>query len=240
MERFILEKLLEWKNSPYRKPLILKGVRQVGKTWILKEFGRLYYENTAYFNFDENAVKIYGNQFAGFKIPEETVAYNFVEGTQYDVQITYHQYDAVIEGSEWVDDDGNTQYEYELACDLYVKINGEVVIAYDYENYGDLNHTIAYADGASQLSAYYIRNFGVKYAIDNVVVGTSDFQWTGRSYVGDVDGNNYLEANDALCMRKFLAKVIDDSELCTSRMDANGDGEVNAKDQLFIRKALAA
>ena len=54
--------------SPYRKPLILKGVRQVGKTWILKEFGkRCYentatktllrkhcYENTAYFNFDEN------------------------------------------------------------------------------------------------------------------------------------------------------------------------------------------
>ena len=54
MERFILKKLLDWKNSPYRKPLILKGVRQVGKTWILKEFGRRYYENTAYFNFDEN------------------------------------------------------------------------------------------------------------------------------------------------------------------------------------------
>ena len=54
VERFILKKLLAWKNSPYRKPLILKGVRQVGKTWILKEFGRRYYENTAYFNFDEN------------------------------------------------------------------------------------------------------------------------------------------------------------------------------------------
>lgn len=54
MERFILKKLLNWKNSPYRKPLILKGVRQVGKTWILKEFGKRYYENIAYFNFDEN------------------------------------------------------------------------------------------------------------------------------------------------------------------------------------------
>lgn len=54
MERFILKELLNWKNSPYRKPLILKGVRQVGKTWLLKEFGRRYYENTAYFNFDEN------------------------------------------------------------------------------------------------------------------------------------------------------------------------------------------
>lgn len=54
MERFIIQKLLNWKNSAYRKPLILKGVRQVGKTWILKEFGRRCYENTAYFNFDEN------------------------------------------------------------------------------------------------------------------------------------------------------------------------------------------
>ncbi|MBM6808363.1 ATP-binding protein [Faecalicoccus pleomorphus] len=54
MERFLLKKLLAWKTSPYRKPLIVKGVRQVGKTWILKEFGRLYYDNVAYFNFDEN------------------------------------------------------------------------------------------------------------------------------------------------------------------------------------------
>ena len=54
MERLILKKLEDWKNSPYRKPLILKGVRQVGKTWALKEFGRRCYENTAYFNFDEN------------------------------------------------------------------------------------------------------------------------------------------------------------------------------------------
>ena len=46
MERLILQKLQDWKNSPYRKPLILKGVRQVGKTWILKEFGKQYYENT--------------------------------------------------------------------------------------------------------------------------------------------------------------------------------------------------
>lgn len=54
MERLVLRNLVEWKASPYRKPLILKGVRQVGKTWILKEFGRRCYENTAYFNFDEN------------------------------------------------------------------------------------------------------------------------------------------------------------------------------------------
>lgn len=54
MERLALKQLYAWKNSPYRKPLLIKGVRQVGKTWILKEFGRRHYTNTAYFNFDEN------------------------------------------------------------------------------------------------------------------------------------------------------------------------------------------
>ena len=54
MERLIMNDFLRWKNSKHRKPLILKGVRQVGKTWVLREFGKRYYENTAYFNFDEN------------------------------------------------------------------------------------------------------------------------------------------------------------------------------------------
>jgi predicted AAA+ superfamily ATPase len=54
LERFILNKLADWKESKYRKPLILKGIRQVGKTWILKEFGNRYYRNIAYFNFDEH------------------------------------------------------------------------------------------------------------------------------------------------------------------------------------------
>ncbi len=54
MERTAMQQLIGWKESPYRKPLIVKGVRQVGKTWLLKEFGRRYYDNVAYFNFDEN------------------------------------------------------------------------------------------------------------------------------------------------------------------------------------------
>ena len=39
MERFIMQELIEWKQSKYRKPLILRGARQIGKTYILKEFG---------------------------------------------------------------------------------------------------------------------------------------------------------------------------------------------------------
>lgn len=54
MKRFILEELIKWKNSKYRKPLILKGARQIGKTYILKQFGKENYEDIAYFNFDHD------------------------------------------------------------------------------------------------------------------------------------------------------------------------------------------
>ena len=53
MKRNAIEQLLKWKNNPERKPLVLKGARQVGKTWLMEEFGRLYYDDTFYFNFDE-------------------------------------------------------------------------------------------------------------------------------------------------------------------------------------------
>lgn len=53
VERSVISDLLQWKQSTHRKPLILKGVRQVGKTWILNEFGKRHYDNIAYFNFDE-------------------------------------------------------------------------------------------------------------------------------------------------------------------------------------------
>ena len=54
IKRDIFQALVKWKNSANRKPLILQGARQVGKTWLLKQFGNLYFENMAYFNFDEN------------------------------------------------------------------------------------------------------------------------------------------------------------------------------------------
>ena len=50
-----MTKLIEWKNSPYRKPLILWGARQVGKTWLLKEFGRREFGNTVYISFYNNS-----------------------------------------------------------------------------------------------------------------------------------------------------------------------------------------
>lgn len=56
MERDAVKDLLEWKNSRYRKPLIIQGARQVGKTYLMKEFGKKYYDNTIYINFDNNSM----------------------------------------------------------------------------------------------------------------------------------------------------------------------------------------
>ncbi len=54
MYRTAIEELRKWKSSEYHKLLIVNGVRQVGKTWLLKEFGRQNYQNTVYVNFEEN------------------------------------------------------------------------------------------------------------------------------------------------------------------------------------------
>ena len=54
MERFLMDELIAWKDRPRRKPLILNGARQVGKTWLLKEFGRRCFDNVAYVNLDDN------------------------------------------------------------------------------------------------------------------------------------------------------------------------------------------
>lgn len=54
MKRFAMEKLIQWKENPNRKPLIIRGARQVGKTWLMKAFGDACYEHTVYINFDNN------------------------------------------------------------------------------------------------------------------------------------------------------------------------------------------
>ena len=53
MKRNAIQDLIKWKSDKDRKPLVMRGARQVGKTWLMKEFGQNYYESYVYFNFDE-------------------------------------------------------------------------------------------------------------------------------------------------------------------------------------------
>lgn len=88
MYREAVKQLEQWKNDPRRKPLILRGARQVGKTWLMKEFGKKYYKKCAYISMDENErmENVFRDAFdierillaleieAGFKItPEDTL-----------------------------------------------------------------------------------------------------------------------------------------------------------------------
>lgn len=88
MYREAIKRLEEWKNKPNRKPMIIRGARQVGKTWLMKEFGKKYYKQYAYISMDENErmENVFRDAFdieriitsieieAGFKInPENTL-----------------------------------------------------------------------------------------------------------------------------------------------------------------------
>lgn len=66
MKRFVYNQFLKWKNNPRRKPLIVEGARQVGKTWILKEFAKNEYKNFAYLSCENNEQM--RNLFADYNI----------------------------------------------------------------------------------------------------------------------------------------------------------------------------
>ena len=79
MKRLIIDKLIEWKNSNSRKPLLLKGARQVGKTYVLlEEFGKKHYDNVVYLHFEGNTTtlhKIFEPDLNPKRIIEEVSAY---------------------------------------------------------------------------------------------------------------------------------------------------------------------
>lgn len=55
LERNAIQELIKWKSSEERKPMVLKGARQVGKTWLMKEFGKSCYSSYVYFNLNIKA-----------------------------------------------------------------------------------------------------------------------------------------------------------------------------------------
>ena len=75
MKRYAIEELRKWKENPRRKPLLLMGARQVGKTWLMKEFGRHYFKNVAYVRFD-NSERARSSFSQDFDIPRllETIS----------------------------------------------------------------------------------------------------------------------------------------------------------------------
>ncbi len=129
-----------------------------------------------------------------------------------------------------------------MTAELAVYLNGEEILRMDkFEAYDYITYFVPEEGDSTPettINCLLMHVYGVKVEIDNFVIGNYDFGWN-RAYAGDVDGDYEITVNDALLMRKYLAKIIDMDELYASRADVNGDGYVDAIDQLRIRKALA-
>lgn len=96
MERLIIRQLKAWKDKRNRKPLVIRGARQVGKTWIMKEFGRRYFENTVYVSFDNNPQL--ANVFdLDYDIPRIISALKIISGQQIDPENTLLVFDEIQE-----------------------------------------------------------------------------------------------------------------------------------------------
>ena len=96
MIRDAINNLIKWKDGDHRKPLIIHGARQVGKTWIMKEFGKTHYEKTAYINFDNN--ERMENLFGGnIDIPRIITALQIESGVTIEANNTLIIFDEVQE-----------------------------------------------------------------------------------------------------------------------------------------------
>ena len=123
MKRFITEELINWKNSKDRKPLILKGARQVGKTYILKEFGKNNYENVAYFNFDhdEGLAQLFLNSKSPKRIIEQL---SLVCGQKINPETTLIIFDEVQESPDALN---SLKYFCEEASDYHIVAAGSLL-----------------------------------------------------------------------------------------------------------------
>lgn len=91
-----MQDLIEWKNNQDRKPLIIRGARQVGKTWLMKEFGKLEYAQTAYLNFESSKL-LQGLFKDDFDIPRIITGIQIETGLRIDADNTLIIFDEIQE-----------------------------------------------------------------------------------------------------------------------------------------------
>ena len=123
MERNLFIKLEQWKNKKKRKPLIIQGARQVGKTWIMKEFGARYYEDTIYINFDNNETmkKVFE---IDFDISRIISAIKIEYGKSFDPESTLIIFDEIQEAPKAL---ASLKYFYENAPQYAIMAAGSLL-----------------------------------------------------------------------------------------------------------------
>lgn len=123
MERIAMQKLLSWKSKSGRKPLIIRGARQVGKTWLMKEFGRNEYSQTVYINFESS--KLLKTLFAeNFDIPRIITALQIETGKQVNSENTLIIFDEIQEAEGAIT---SLKYFYENAPQYHIIAAGSLL-----------------------------------------------------------------------------------------------------------------
>ncbi|OQY95697.1 MAG: ATPase [Sphingobacteriales bacterium UTBCD1] len=96
MERQILKRLIDWKNNKSRKPLLIRGARQVGKTWVMQEFGKLYFKKALYVNFERDK-SLQGLFEKDFDLRQILLALSIQTGVQPEPENTLIIFDEIQE-----------------------------------------------------------------------------------------------------------------------------------------------
>ncbi len=123
MKRNAWQQLMEWKASAHRKPLVIRGARQVGKTWLMKEFGRICYDNCVYCNFDEEDAL--ASIFASNKDPQRIVELlSMISGERIVPERTLLIFDEVQECPDALN---SLKYFYEQANEYHVMAAGSLL-----------------------------------------------------------------------------------------------------------------
>jgi predicted AAA+ superfamily ATPase len=123
LERDLLQKLVDWKHSKDRKPLIIEGARQVGKSWLMQKLGEVAYENFALFNFDEN--RQLDEIFKITKDPKRIIkSLSLIYGQAIEPEKTLIIFDEIQESPEALN---SLKYFYESASDYHVICAGSLL-----------------------------------------------------------------------------------------------------------------
>lgn len=232
MKRFIMKQLVDWKNSLDRKPLILKGARQVGKTYILKEFGENNYENVAYFNFDhdDGLKELFSNTKNPIRIIEQLSIANgkkISPGTTLIIFDEIQECPNALNSLKYFCEEAN---EYHVACagsllgirlsktsfpvgkveflNLYPMSFSEFLIADGYEN------LVEYMKGISKIEkipSIFESQLIEKLKIYYIVGGMPEvvYSWINEK---DIERVNKIQENILLSYEEDFSKHIDAAE----------------------------
>lgn len=148
MQRKILQSLHNWKKTPNRKPLIIQGARQVGKTWVMKHFGEQAFDNVAYINFDNNSrmKTLFSNDY---DIDRLILGLKIESGVDIQAEKTLLIFDEIQEVPQAL---SSLKYFYENAPQFYIVSAGSLLGV-------SLHHQVSFPVGKVDFLPIYPMDF---------------------------------------------------------------------------------